>query len=84
MKNIIIFYILILLPLLGIGLLAKFKYLSPIEFAWAMGIYCLVYHPLISILRLVKYNKVTRSEIWLCFIPCYDWKYFSFLFFNTN
>ena len=84
MKKIFIFYILIFLPLLAIVLAAKYAYFSAEEFAWALAIYVILYHPLISLSRLVNNNRIPRSDIWLGFIPFYNWKYFSFLFFNKN
>jgi hypothetical protein len=46
--------------------------------------YAFIYHPLISGLRLVATNKIPRSKLWLTFIPFWNKRYFSYLFFNKD
>jgi hypothetical protein len=82
MKKIYLFYLLIFLPLIMIVLAAKYHYFLASVFTWSLIVYCLVYHPLISGIRLIENNKIDRSELWLSFVPFWNWRYFSFLFFN--
>jgi hypothetical protein len=84
MKNIFLFYLLIFIPLLMIVLGGKYHYISAGSFAWSLIIYGLVYHPLISGIRLIENKKIKRSELWLSFVPFWNWRHFSFLFFNKS
>jgi hypothetical protein len=82
LKNIIVFYLLVLVPLilLAIGIMNHF--ISKGFFFAAIFIYALLYHPLISGLRLLALGKIKKSELWLNFIPFWNQKYFKLLFFN--
>lgn len=84
MKNLINFYLYIFAPLSTLILLAKTDLLSSTEFVWLLMIYCLLYHPLISGLRLVATHKISKKQLPLSFIPFWNWKYFAFLFFNSE
>jgi hypothetical protein len=84
MKNILNFYIIILSPFVILMLFVKFNLIDNYTWAIFLIIYCLVYHPLISGLRLIAANKIKKNELWHCFIPGWNWKHFSFLFFNHN
>ena len=84
MKNIINFYVYIFAPLSTIVLLASAKLLTNFAFFWLIMIYALIYHPYVSGLRLVATNKIEKSQIWYNFIPTWNWRYFAFLFFNSN
>jgi hypothetical protein len=84
MKNIINFYALIIAPLGAIVLLAADNLISSYLFVSLLLVYSLVYHPYISGLRLIASNKITKKQLWYNFIPTWNWKYFSFLFFNAE
>jgi hypothetical protein len=81
-KNIIAYYLLIVLPLAGLVLLVKMQEVSSSFFFVGLLVYALLYHPLISGLRLVNSGKIKRSEFLYNFIPLWNLKYFGFLFFN--
>jgi hypothetical protein len=84
MKNIITFYLLILIPLALLVFGAKWQYISEKAFFVLLMIYALAYHPFISGLRLVTNKKIPMSSFWLNFVPFWNLKYFRFLFFNEN
>ncbi|HLX93570.1 MAG TPA: hypothetical protein VKR32_17930 [Puia sp.] len=84
MKKLLIIYLSVFLPVFAIVYAVKNHYLSEVGFMWALGLYVLVYHPMISSLRLLNAGKISSAEIWKCFLPFYNWKYFSFLFFKLN
>jgi hypothetical protein len=44
--------------------------------------YIIVYHPLISGLRLLQTHKISKRDFWKNFIPFWNDKYWTFLFFN--
>jgi hypothetical protein len=67
-----------------IVLAGKYHYILAGSFAWSLIVYSLVYHPFISSIRLIENNKINRSQLWLSFVPFWNWRYFSFLFFNKS
>ena len=81
-KNIFFFYLLLLLPISIIVLAAKYGYISSIIFALMLLTYVFLYHPFICGIRLVKSGKISRQDFWKNFIPFWNDKYWSFLFFN--
>jgi hypothetical protein len=80
MKNIIVYYIFIFVPMTALAIGAKTHLLSALSFSVLLLTYALIYHPLLSGLRLVALNKITKEQLWLNFIPGWNWKYFSDLF----
>ena len=82
MKSLFVFYLAIVLPLALLVLAAKQLSLTPGVFVLLLSIYVLVYHPLVSALRLIATNKIKKSDFWQLMIPFSNMKYFSFLFFN--
>ena len=83
MKNIYNFYALIFLPFIAILLLGKYDIIGNYAFGCLLMFYCLIYHPLISGLRLIASHRIAKNQLWYNFIPGWNWKYFSFLFFNA-
>ena len=81
-KNIFLFYLLLLLPISIFVLAAKYGYIDSILFALMMLIYVFLYHPFICGIRLVKSGKISRQDFWKNFIPFWNDKYWTFLFFN--
>jgi len=84
MKSLINFYVLIFAPISTIALLSADKLLSSQAFVWLLMIYAFIYHPLISGLRLIATNKISKRRLWYNFIPGWNSKYFAFLFFNSD
>ena len=84
MKHQAAFYIAIFLPLIAIILAVKDHLIAPETFGWAMIMYALIYHPLLSAYRLLANQKINRSQCWLVMIPFYNGKYCSFLFCNNG
>lgn len=85
MKSLINFYAYIFFPLIAIMLLVKNGLMGNTVFVILLAIYCFLYHPLISGLRLVALGIIRRNELIKAFIPgYYNLKYFSILFFNRE
>ena len=84
MKSILNYYIFITIPFCLIILLSLNKIISNKEFVILLFIYGLIYHPLISGLRLIESNKISKNQFWKNFIPGWNIKFFYFLFFNSN
>jgi len=84
MRNIINFYAAIFAPLSTIVLLASVKLLSSNAFVLLLTIYVFIYHSYISGLRLIAANKIKKKQLLFSFIPGWNWRFFAFLFFNSN
>lgn len=88
MKNIFVFYLYIFLPILlpiSMVLDTRIKALFPPDFAlYFLIAYVLVYHPLISGIRLLESKKIKVSQLPYNFIPGWNSKFFDFLFFNKG
>ena len=84
LKNLLVFYVVIGLPLALIVLGVKYHYLTSGIFVQLLFVYIFIYHPLISGLRLIVCNKIPGNKFWNNFIPFWNMKYFEFLFFNKG
>jgi len=84
MRNIINYYAAIFTPISTIVLLANAKLISSNAFVLLLMIYAFIYHPYISGLRLLDANKIKKNPLLFSFIPGWNWKFFAFLFFNSN
>jgi hypothetical protein len=82
LKNIAFYYLLIVLPLAAIVIFVRMGQINSEVFFVAILIYALLYHPMISGLRLLSAGKIQRSDFMYNFIPFWNLKYFEFLFFN--
>jgi hypothetical protein len=80
MKNILVFYLAVFIPILVLVYCARIHAISSAQFAFGMLSYCLIYHPVISGMRLIQLNKIQVSQFWHTFIPGWNWKFFSSLF----
>jgi len=81
-KKIYLFYCFLLIPFMTFVLAVKYNYISNFSFILFLIIYSLVYHPLISGIRLVQSKKISKKDFWKNFIPFWNNKYYWFLFFN--
>jgi hypothetical protein len=85
MKSVINYWVYIFSPMIGLMLLGMNHLLSSTVFVLSLMIYCAIYHPLISGLRLVALGIIRKNDLLKAFIPgYYNWKYFSILFFNRE
>jgi hypothetical protein len=82
LKNIFLFYFSLLIPFGVLALSAKFGYISSSTFVVLLAIFVLIYHPLICGLRLLHSQKISYKVFWKNFIPFWNDKYWTFLFFN--
>ena len=81
-KNLLLFYLAIILPIALLILGRKYQLYNSGAFVLGLGIYVFLYHPLISGIRLRQKEKITASDFWKNFIPVWNTKYFSALFFE--
>jgi hypothetical protein len=80
MKNIILFYVALILPMAALGIATKLHYINSTTFVIGLFAYCFVYHPFISGLRLVSKGIIDRKNLWNYFIPWGSGKYFKALY----
>lgn len=84
MKNIWIYYLLITLPLLILGLIGS-QTLGGSGFVIYLLAYALVYRPIADGARLKAVSNIESSELWKLYIPFYGHtKYFKQLYLKTN
>lgn len=81
-KNILLFYILLLIPIAIFALAVKYDYIHSGTFVLLLFIYIFLYHPLICGSRLVQSKKIRKLDFWKNFIPFCNNKYWAFLFLN--
>lgn len=81
-KKIFLFYLLLIIPLGCLILSAKYDYINSGTFVLLLIIYLFIYRPLICGIRLVQNKKIGKQDFWKNFIPFWNDKYWSFLFFN--
>ena len=81
MKNILVFYLAVFIPIAVLVYCGLIHAISNTQFFFGMLSYCFIYHPLISGMRLIQLNKIEASQFWKTFIPGWNWKFFSSLFF---
>jgi len=82
MRNIINYYAAIFIPLISLVLLTANRLMGSNIFFFLLIIYSFIYHPFISGLRLISLGAIKKSEFIWNFIPGWNLKYFSLLFFN--
>ena len=81
-KNLLLFYLSLIIPFGLIILFVKFDYIDANVFVLLLAIYFFVYRPLICALRLFQNQKISKRDFWKNFIPFWNDKYWVFLFFN--
>lgn len=84
MKNISTYYFFIFTPLITIVLFLLDKLIGSYAFGSLLMIYALIYHSLISGLRLINSKMIERDQLWYNLIPEWNLKHFSFLFFDVK
>jgi hypothetical protein len=82
LKNIFVYYLFIGLPLLGLILVGKEGFVTPLFFVTGILTYAIVYHPTVSGIRLLQGGIIKKSQWWNCFIPFWNQQYSSFLYLN--
>lgn len=82
LRNLFLFYILIALPLVSLILSGKYNYINSSTFILLLFLYIFLYHPFICGIRLVQSKKISKQDLWKNFIPFWNDKYWTFLFFN--
>jgi hypothetical protein len=84
LTNLFFFYFLLALPLCGLIALSRTHEIDSTFFVAGLLVWGLIYHPLICGLRLLEAGKIKKTDFMLNFIPCWNFKYFHFLFFNKG
>lgn len=82
MRSIVLYYLAILLPLIAIAIIAQRNGFTAAEFSIVLLCYALIYHPIITGLRLIALKKISGSDFWKTFIPFWNLRYFGSLFLN--
>jgi hypothetical protein len=84
LTNLLFFYFILALPLLGLIALSRAHQIDPVFFVAGLLVWGFIYHPLICGLRLLETGKIRKTDFMLNFIPFWNLKYFHFLFFNKE
>jgi len=82
MKNLLVYYLSITIPLLGIFLLLKFQFINSMTFAILMVLWALIYRPITDGIRLIEKGIIQKNEIWKLFIPFWRNNWFRELYFK--
>lgn len=82
MKNIMVYYLTIIIPLATLVLLMKGGEITSTAFTILILIYGLLYHPYISGRRLIDLAVIEKSNFYKNFIPLWNFRFFSKLFFG--
>jgi hypothetical protein len=80
LKYLFFYYFMIVTPLLLLVLFAKMGSISSTFFSIGLLIYTLIYHPVISGIRLMLLGKIDKSDFFKNFIPFWNLKYAKDLF----
>ena len=75
MKKYLLFMLTLAAPLVVLAWLNREHEISSQVFTVLMLVYALLYHPLISMVRLVTLGFATKQDIWKSLIPIWNWKY---------
>lgn len=75
--KLIYFYILLLIPLLGVLFISDSK-----TFVVFLMVYALIYRPFLDLLRLKYLGLLNKSEYYKVFIPFWTKKHFKRMYFN--
>ena len=80
MKNLAVYYCLILLPLVYLVMLAFTAESN--NFAWALLVYALIYRPVIDGYKLMHKGIIKRNRLWVIYLPSTYRAYFNELYFS--
>ena len=83
MKNLFVYYLAILLPLLCLAIMNAEGDVTAIVFSILLLFYALVYHPLISGNRLLALKVISKESFYKTFIPFWNQKFFKALYFTS-
>lgn len=82
MKNLAVYYLAILTPLVLIILGLKQGRIDHMLFALLLFVYLLVYRTLTDGFRLYEKGVLSKKEMWKIILPGYHFKYFKELYFK--
>lgn len=80
LKKLTPFYLYIVFPLLTISLLLKLELINSTVFTIGILIYAIIFHPIISGIRLQQLGVTKSSDFYKNFIPLWNLQYFEALF----
>lgn len=75
MKRYLLFMVTLAIPLVVLVWLNWKHEISSAAFTVLMLVYALLYHPLISMVRLVALGSLAKKDIWKSLVPFWNWKY---------
>ncbi len=64
--------------------MSKNQYIGSNIFTLLLAIYALIYHPIISGLRLVALGIISKQDLMKCFIPFWPQKFYKSLYFDVH
>lgn len=81
LKSIVLFYSLILIPLVLLGILSA-KGMNPMTFAVSLVGYAFIYHPSVCGIKLLQIGKIDNKDFFKNFIPLWNKQFFKDLYFH--
>lgn len=69
MKNLFVFYLLILLPIIAAVILVKYEIIDNVVFFISIFFYTLIYRTLTDGIKLYKNGKIQKKDIWKLILP---------------
>jgi len=78
MKNLLVYYSAIIIPLLILFLLMN--KISSVTFSVVLLVWALIYRPVVDGIRLIELGFIKKTDFWKTFIPFYKIKWFSKLY----
>ncbi len=78
MKNLLVYYSAILIPLLILFLLMN--KINSVTFSVAILVWAGIYRPVVDGIRLIELGCIKKKDFWKTFLPFYKVKWFSKLY----
>jgi len=80
MKNRLVYYLVIIVPIVIVGLLRKTEMINSVSFVIALAVYALIFRTYTDGRRLADKGIIKETDIWKMIIPGQRIKYFKDLY----
>jgi hypothetical protein len=80
MKNIVVYYFVVIVPAAAIFLLAHSDMINSNWFVFSFGFYLFIYRTYIDGKRLSDKGLIEKKDIWKLIIPWQRWRFFKDLY----
>ena len=80
MKNILVYYLAILVPFISLFILLFTHSINSLAFTILILSWALIYRPVVDATRLIQKGMIPKSDFWKLFIPFYRRRWFKELY----